>query len=107
MSDRRRLPNRRCSETFEVRAQGLRFVATISRFDDGSLGEIFISNHKAGSQSDVNARDAAITASLALQHGVPLDVLRKALTRDPGGLAAGPLGVVLDRIADEVLGGRT
>lgn len=101
MTERRRLPNKRRSETFDLVAQNLRFTATVSRFDDGQLGEVFISNHKAGSQADVNGRDAAILASIALQHGAPVDVLRKALTRNLDGTASGPLGVVLDRIADE------
>jgi hypothetical protein len=98
---RQRLPNRRSSETFAVTAQNLRFTAAISRFDDGRLAEIFLVNHKAGSMADCNARDAAVVCSLALQHGVPLDVIRRALMRDGQGRATGPLGVALDLIAAE------
>jgi hypothetical protein len=85
MTARRCLANRRFSETFNVEAQGMRFTATVSRFEDGALAEIFLSNHRAGSDADANACDAAIVASLALQHGVPLEVIRKALTRNGRG----------------------
>src|SRR5262249_41025959 len=70
---RERLPNRRASETFDFEVEGLRYHATVSRFADGRIGEIFIGNPKVGSQSDANATDAAVAASLALQHGCTLD----------------------------------
>ena len=50
---------------FEVR--GLRYSATFSRFDDGRIAEIFLNNHRVNSGADVNARGAAVVASLALQ----------------------------------------
>lgn len=98
MTERRRLPNRRASESFNVEANGMAFTVTISRFGDGALAEIFITNHKAGSHADISARDAAVTASIALQYGAPVDVLRKALIRDARGVASGPLGAALDTI---------
>ena len=98
---RNRLPNRRASISFDVQSQGLRFTCTVSRFADGSLAEIFLQNHKAGSMAGVNAQDAAVVCSLALQHGVPLDAIRGALMRDPQGRASGPLGAALDVIAIE------
>jgi ribonucleoside-diphosphate reductase alpha chain len=100
MSERRRLPNRRLSETFDLESQGLRFTATISRFDDGKLAEVFLRNHKCGSMAGVNAQDAAVVCSLALQYGVPLDVIRKALMRNAQGAPSGPLATALDLIAE-------
>jgi ribonucleoside-diphosphate reductase alpha chain len=94
------LPDRRGSITFALQtAGGLTFTATASKFDDGSLGEIFLQNYKADSTAGIMASDAAIAASLALQFGCPVDVLRKALSRDVRGNATGPLGVALDAIA--------
>ena len=90
------LPSRRASETFAFECNSLRYVATISRFADGTLAEIFINNSKAGSHSDNAAKDSAIVASLALQHGVPAEVIRHALLRDAQGRASSPLGVALD-----------
>ena len=102
---RERLCNRRLSETFELELNGLHYVASFSRFDDGRIAEVFLQSHKPASQSDANARDSAIAASLALQYGCPLDVLRRALLRDAYGNASTPLGAGLDRIA-EIEGGR-
>ncbi len=77
---RRRLPNRRGCETLSLECAGLSYTASIR--SDGSMGEIFLSNHKSGSAADVNARDAAIAASFALQHGADVETIRKALCRD-------------------------
>jgi|SRR5215831_5921443 len=96
---RTRLPNRRACETFHFECNGLHYTASISRFSDGRLAEIFLSNAKAGSHSDSAAKDTAVVASIALQHGVPLDTLRKSLMRDSHGRASSPLGVALDIIA--------
>jgi hypothetical protein len=100
MSERERLPNRSRSETFELTAQNLRLTCTVSYFQDGRLAEIFLQNHKAGSMAGINAQDAAVVCSLALQHGVPVDVIRRALMRDAKGCASGPLAVALDRLAE-------
>src|SRR5262245_43466754 len=96
---RERLPNRRFSVSFETVVGSLRYSCHFSRFADGRIGEVFIQNTKPGSQSDSYARDAAIAASLALQHGCPLDVLRRALLRDTQGNASTPLGAALDIIS--------
>jgi N6-adenosine-specific RNA methylase IME4 len=98
---REHLPNRRASEHFSFELSGLRFTATASWFDDGRLGEIFVSNHRADSHADACAKDAAILASIALQFGVPLDVLRKALLRDSQGRPGTPIGYALDLLADK------
>jgi hypothetical protein len=101
MTARQRLDNRRASESFNFEAGGLKYAATFSRYPDGRLAEVFLTNHKAGSASDTNARDAAVVCSLALQFGVPLETIRKALMRDPAGRASGPLAAALDLIAED------
>jgi hypothetical protein len=98
---RNRLRNRRPSETRAIESKGMPYTVSFSRFDDGSLAEIFLSNHKAGSQADTNARDAAVIRSIALQYGVPAETIRRALMRDSHGRANSPLGVALDLIAGE------
>jgi hypothetical protein len=99
VATRKRLPNRREAETFDVEALGLHFRATVGRYSDGRVGEVFLSNHRVNSMAGIVASDAAVVASIALQYGVPLDVIRGALMRDPRGKPSGPLGVVLDKIA--------
>jgi hypothetical protein len=103
MTERKRLPDRRPSVTFDVEAFNLRFTVTASPFDDGTVGELFIQNHKADSSAGIMASDSAIAASLALQFGCPADVLRKALSRDARGTATGPLAAALDAL-DKIAG---
>lgn len=97
---RRRLPDRRCAETFSFQVGGLAFTCTVGRFADGRIGEVFLHNHRSGSGSDVAARDAGIAVSFALQHGANLESIRCAVARDSHGQAIGPLGAALDRIIE-------
>ena len=59
-----------------------------------------LSDEREGSirTADVMA-GAAVAASLALQHGTSLETLRRALLRNPHGVASGPLGTALDLVA--------
>lgn len=101
MSDvlRHRLPDRREHELIDFEHDGFRYVAGIGRFADGSLGEVFLNVAKSGTALETHARDAAIVASIALQHGAPLGVIRHALTRNRDGSASGALGALLDMLA--------
>jgi hypothetical protein len=101
MTARERLPNKRASISFNFEVGGLRYTATVSRFSDGRIGEVFLNNHKSGNQSDTNARDAAIIFSFAVQFGADADAIRRALCRDGQGRALGPLGACLDILLAE------
>jgi hypothetical protein len=98
VTGRRRLPNRRGSETFTFECSNFVYTATISRFPDGSVAEIFLNNGKLGSGADTAARDSAVIASIALQHGVSISAMRGALLRDARGRPNGSLGVALDML---------
>jgi hypothetical protein len=99
-TERQRLPNRRTCVSFTFELDGLRFTASIGRFVDGRVAELFLTNHKSGNQSDTNARDAAIILSFALQYGADIDAMRHALCRDSAGRALGQVGAALDFIAE-------
>jgi hypothetical protein len=101
MTSRKRLPNRRQAESLDIEVGGLRYTCTVGRFDDGSIGELFLNNHKSNSAADTNARDSAIAFSFAVQHGADAEAIRRALSRDAQGRALGPLGVALDIVAGE------
>jgi hypothetical protein len=77
---------------------GFSYIAGMGRFADGRLAELFLDCSKGGTAVDVSARDSAVVASIALQHGVAPETLRHALLRNPDGTAAGPLGELLDMI---------
>ena len=101
MGSRRRLSNRREHELIDFEHGGIRYTAGVVRFEDGTLAEIFLNTAKQGTAVDVNARDAAVAASLLLQHGCPVDTLRQALTRNSDDSGSGPLACALDLLAGE------
>jgi hypothetical protein len=98
---RNRLPNRRCHVLVDFQADGFRYTAGLGYFEDGSLAEVFLNSGKIGTAIETAARDSAVVASIALQHGVPPDTIRHALTRNGNGEASGPLGTLLDLLASE------
>jgi ribonucleoside-diphosphate reductase alpha chain len=100
MTTRQRLPNRRGHELLDFEHGGIRYTAGVGRFEDGGLAEIFLNTAKHGSALDVIARDAAVAASLLLQHGCPVETLRQALTRNGDGSGSGPLARALDLLAE-------
>jgi hypothetical protein len=101
MTQRERLDNRRFSETFDIDVNGRKYRCSFSRFPDGRLAEIFLSNNKSGSDSDTAAKDSAVVCSIALQYGVPISTIRRALMRDSQGRASGPLAAALDLLQDD------
>jgi ribonucleoside-diphosphate reductase alpha chain len=101
MPERKHLPNRRAHDLLDFEHGGISYTAGVGRFDNGTLAEIFLNTRKTGTAVDVNARDAAVAASLLLQHGCDVDTLRKALTRNSDGSASGPLARALDLLAEE------
>ena len=98
---RERLPNRRPHTVLTIEAGGFRYLAGIGHYDDGRLAEILLNAEKGGTAIEDAARDTAVVASIALQHSVDPDMLRRALIRNGSGTASGPLGVLLDLLAAE------
>ena len=74
-------------------------TVTAGFYDDGALGEVFIDTGKSGADLQNIANDAAVVISLALQHGVPIETIRHAVTRCSDGSPASILGAVVDRLA--------
>lgn len=104
MTLRKRLPERRASDTETFFFGGEKYHITIGFYKDGSPGEVFLtrvkdaSAAKLGMQLEAMCRDAAILISLALQHGVPLHVIDAALTRDGSGSAETIISVTVDEL---------
>lgn len=103
---RETLPPRRHQWTREIRwppDRGPWIQISIGRFDDGRPAEVFITGAKAGSEVQAMGRDTAIIISMALQHGVPLETIGEALTRDDekGERPASLIGVVVDLLMEE------
>ena len=98
--DRRVLPQRRRAETFELEFGGhaRRFAVTLGFYDDGALGEVFITGGKSGEQVEAIARDGAVLLSMALQHGCSMTTIASAITRDSQGAPSSIIGAVVDRL---------
>ena len=77
MTLRKHLPNRREHVLVNfTTADGFRYTAGLGYFADGRLAEIFLNAAKSGTAVETTARDSAVVASLALQHGVPTETIR-------------------------------
>ena len=70
---RRELPNRRMGYTVKSTIGGQRVYLRTGEYDDGSLGEIFIDIYKEGAAYRALMNAFAISVSLGLQYGVPLE----------------------------------
>lgn len=101
---RKVLSHRRASFTVEFQhANGMGsmdYVVTYSCFgarERGALAELFVNtNGKVGSAADVMVSDGSTAISIALQYGVPIEVLQHAMKRNADGTAMGALGHALD-----------
>jgi glycine/serine hydroxymethyltransferase len=102
---RRILPQRRASETFDLRFWNQLFTVTVGFYADGTPGEVFIDGCKTGNDIESIARDAAVQLSLALQHGVPPETIRHAVTRGASEEPASILGAVIDSITTKSFSG--
>jgi ribonucleoside-diphosphate reductase alpha chain len=92
MTERKRLPRKRKSDTWSGRVNGHKVFVTTGEYPDGSLGEIFVDLHKVGAFSRGTLHCFAKLFSIALQYGVPLRVLVKTFRGvqfDPSGDVTG------------------
>ncbi len=91
-SRRRKLPSRRAGYTQKAVVGGHKVYLRTGEYEDGSIGEIFIDMHKEGAAFRSLMNCFAISISLGLQHGVPIDEFVDAFvfTRfEPGGIVSG------------------
>ena len=90
---RRRLPDERRSLTHHFSVGGQEGYVTIGLYEDGTPGEMFIRMAKEGSTVSGLMDSFATAVSLALQYGVPLQVLcdKFSHTRfEPSGWSGNP-----------------
>ena len=92
IAKRRRLPGRRAGYTQKANVGGHKIYLRTGEYEDGSVGEIFLDMHKEGAAFRSLMNCFAISVSLGLQHGVPLDEFVDAFvfTRfEPNGMVQG------------------
>jgi ribonucleoside-diphosphate reductase alpha chain len=71
--ERHRLPKKRRGFTQEARVANNKVYLRTGEYPDGRLGEIFVDMHKEGAAFRSMMNCFAISVSLGLQHGVPLE----------------------------------
>jgi len=102
MTTRRTLPDRRHCETFKLPhgPKNRTMHVTVGYYDRAGAepGEIFIAGSKSGQDFEAVCRDSAVLLSLCLQHGVPLEVIRGAVTRNEDSTPSTIVGAVVDRL---------
>jgi len=89
---RKSLPNRRMGYTQKAKIGGHSIFIRTGEYEDGSLGEIFLDMHKEGAAFRSLLNSFAITVSLGLQYGVPLEEYVDAFTFsrfEPNGMVQG------------------
>ncbi|MCB1883324.1 MAG: vitamin B12-dependent ribonucleotide reductase, partial [Geminicoccaceae bacterium] len=92
IGERRKLPQRRKGYTQKAIVGGHKVYLRTGEYQDGRLGEIFIDMHKEGAAFRSLMNSFAISVSIALQYGVPLEEYVEAFsyTRfDPSGVVQG------------------
>jgi ribonucleoside-diphosphate reductase alpha chain len=89
---RRELPRRRKSNTYKFHLADLKGFFTVSEYEDGTPGELFISVSKQGSTLSGMMDSFAISVSHGLQYGVPL----KSYVSSLRGTTFAPSGITDD-----------
>ena len=92
IAKRRRLPDRRSGYTQKAKINGQSVYIRTGEYENGQLGEIFIDMHREGAAFRSLLNCFAISISLGLQHGVPLEEFVDAFvfTRfEPSGIVTG------------------
>ena len=99
MSTRRRLENRRPHISFRFSHDDTWYTCGLGYFlndkGEAEIGEIFLNADKVDSDLDVNAGDAAIAVSLALQYSAPIKALLHTMKREPNGNMSSAIGRAL------------
>jgi len=106
LAPRLRLADRRAADVIEFvhrlpggSAQPM--TATIGRFPDGGIAEIFIDPPKLSNDAANLARDVAVLISIALQRGATIAEMRGAVGRAEDGTPHSIAGSALDLLAAE------
>ena len=102
---KRHLPATRPSETHKFTIAGHKGYITYSMFEDGALSEVFIRMAKQGSTLAGLLDSFAVSISIALQYGVPLETLADKFVRtrfEPAGYTGNPDIMVATSILDYI-----
>lgn len=90
---RERLPKRRAVELWSLRLAGHALHVGVGRYEDGRIAEVWLDvDHRVGAPFRETFKGIAMTISVALQHGVPVEAIvaqYKGLAFEPSGEVTG------------------
>ncbi len=92
IAKRRKLPHRRAGYTQKAVVGGHKLYLRTGEYTDGTIGEIFLDMHREGAAFRSLMNSFAISVSLGLQHGVPLEEFVEAFLFsrfEPNGIVNG------------------
>jgi len=98
IAKRRKLPNRRGGYTQKAMVGSHKIYLRTGEYSDGTLGEIFLDMHREGAAFRSLMNCFAISVSLGLQHGVPLEEFVEAFLFsrfEPNGMVQGNKSIKL------------
>ncbi|HSP77608.1 MAG TPA: vitamin B12-dependent ribonucleotide reductase [Myxococcaceae bacterium] len=104
-AERRRLPDERRSITHKFSIGGHEGYLTVGMYEDGTPGELFCVMAKEGSVVSGLMDSFATAVSLALQYGVPLQVLADKFSHtrfEPSGFTGNPAIPIAKSIVDYI-----
>jgi ribonucleoside-diphosphate reductase alpha chain len=102
---RRRLPDERAAITHKFSIGGHEGYLTVGMYEDGTPGELFVVMAKEGSVVSGLMDSFATAVSLALQYGVPLQVLSDKFSHtrfEPSGFTGNPQIPIAKSIVDYI-----
>lgn len=91
-ADRDRLTKKRPNETFTIGIGNHTIELSVGMYPNGSPAEAFIDVHKVGAPFRAMCHIFAVTLSIGLQHGVPIETYVNAIREiagDPNGSVTG------------------
>jgi len=98
IAKRRKMPNRRGGYTQKATIGSHKLYLRTGEYSDGTLGEIFLDMHREGAAFRSLMNSFAISISLGLQHGVPLEEFVEAFLFsrfEPNGMVQGNKSIKL------------
>lgn len=102
---RRRMPDERRSITHRFKISGHKGFITVGLYDDGTPGEVFVTMAKEGSVISGLIGAFATSVSMAMQYGVPLQVLVNKFSHsrfEPSGFTDNPNIRIAKSIVDYI-----
>ena len=98
MEQRKKLNNRRPSETFQVKNNYAKLYCSIGFNEKNKIKEVFYTGRgKGGSDMDTLLYDIGVLISLALQNNINIDQLLGSCCKNEDGTYASPIGLGLEK----------